>query len=160
MEYCGNGDLGGYIRRLKEKNKYADEDFIWTIFAQLVGALYRCHYGEDPPTPGRESGVKRAKSLVSKQGHTVILHRDLKPENGKRILPATPLYHLLTYRLYSIPRREQQCQAWRLRPLKNYRFARLCQHLRWHPILYEPRNLCSRALFAFLRHLVIRMHYL
>jgi NIMA (never in mitosis gene a)-related kinase len=91
MEYCGNGDLGGYIRRLKEKSKYADEDFIWTIFAQLVGALYRCHYGEDPPTPGRESGVKRAKSLVSKQGHTVILHRDLKPENGKHNQQSHPV---------------------------------------------------------------------
>lgn len=86
MEYCGNGDLGGYIKRLKEKNKFADEDFIWTIFAQLVGALYRCHYGEDPPMPGRETGVKKTKSLVSKQGHTVILHRDLKPENGESSL--------------------------------------------------------------------------
>ncbi|KAF2211510.1 hypothetical protein CERZMDRAFT_4395, partial [Cercospora zeae-maydis SCOH1-5] len=55
MEYCGNGDLGGYIRKLKERNKMADEEFIWAIFAQLA--------------------------LVSKQGHTVILHRDLKPEN-------------------------------------------------------------------------------
>ncbi|KAF2162233.1 hypothetical protein M409DRAFT_69166 [Zasmidium cellare ATCC 36951] len=81
MEYCGNGDLGGYIRKLKEKNRYADEEFIWTIFAQLVGALYRCHYGEDPPPPGKEGNVRKGKALQSKQGHTVILHRDLKPEN-------------------------------------------------------------------------------
>ncbi|KXS99671.1 hypothetical protein AC578_9889 [Pseudocercospora eumusae] len=81
MEYCGNGDLGGYIRKLKERNKMADEEFVWTIFAQLVGALYRCHYGEDPPPAGKEGNVRKGKALVSKQGHTVILHRDLKPEN-------------------------------------------------------------------------------
>ncbi|CAK3890742.1 G2-specific kinase nim-1 [Lecanosticta acicola] len=81
MEYCGNGDLGGYIRKLKERNKYADEEFIWAIFAQLVGALYRCHYGEDPPPPGKEGDARKGKALVSKQGHRVILHRDLKPEN-------------------------------------------------------------------------------
>ena len=83
MEYCGNGDLGTYIRKLKERNKYADEEFIWAIFAQLVGALYRCHYGEDPPPPGKEGDARKGKALVSKQGHRVILHRDLKPENGK-----------------------------------------------------------------------------
>lgn len=60
----------------------ADEEFIWAIFAQLVGALYRCHYGEDPPPAGKEGNVRKGKALVSKQGHTVILHRDLKPENG------------------------------------------------------------------------------
>lgn len=81
MEYCGNGDLGGYIRKLKDRNKMADEEFIWAIFAQLVGALYRCHYGEDPPPAGKEGNVRKGKVLVSKQGHTVILHRDLKPEN-------------------------------------------------------------------------------
>ncbi|KAM3419032.1 hypothetical protein BST61_g4987 [Cercospora zeina] len=81
MEYCGNGDLGGYIRKLKERNKTADEEFIWAIFAQLVGALYRCHYGEDPPPAGKEGNMRKGKALVSKQGHTVILHRDLKPEN-------------------------------------------------------------------------------
>ncbi|EGP88077.1 uncharacterized protein MYCGRDRAFT_41334, partial [Zymoseptoria tritici IPO323] len=58
MEYCGNGDLGGYIRKLKERNRMAEEDFIWTIFAQLVSAFKQ-----------------------GQQGHTVILHRDLKPEN-------------------------------------------------------------------------------
>lgn len=85
MEYCGNGDLGGYIRKLKERNRMAEEDFIWTIFAQLVSALYRCHYGEDPPAAGKEGNSRKGK-LVSKQGqqgHTVILHRDLKPENGR-----------------------------------------------------------------------------
>ncbi|KXL46952.1 hypothetical protein M433DRAFT_49919, partial [Acidomyces richmondensis BFW] len=61
MEYCGNGDLGGYIKGLKDRGEYADEAFIWVIFAQLVDALYL--------------------GLRSKEGHRVILHRDLKPEN-------------------------------------------------------------------------------
>lgn len=83
MEYCGNGDLGGYIKKLKDRNQLADEEFVWSIFAQLVGALYRCHYGEDPPRPGEEGAVRKGKEVQSKQGYRVILHRDLKPENGK-----------------------------------------------------------------------------
>lgn len=83
MEYCGNGDLGGYIKRLQKTGTYADEDFVWTILAQLVSALYRCHYGEHPPTPGHEENGGKSKPVQSKQGHRIILHRDLKPENGE-----------------------------------------------------------------------------
>lgn len=85
MEYCGNGDLGGYIKGLKDRGEYADEAFIWVIFAQLVDALYRCHYGEDAPPVGDEGRVRsgRGVGVRSKEGHRVILHRDLKPENGE-----------------------------------------------------------------------------
>ena len=85
MEYCGNGDLGKVIRQLKRDGKYADEEFVWSIFAQTLGALYRCHYGEDPPEVGglrnllgqtREIKPPRANARM-------ILHRDLKPENSK-----------------------------------------------------------------------------
>lgn len=84
MEYCGNGDLGGYIKRLKDEKRLADEEFVWSIFAQLVGALYRCHYGEDPPAVGQEGVVKKGRAFQTKQGYQVILHRDLKPENGEQ----------------------------------------------------------------------------
>lgn len=86
MEFCGNGDLGGYVKKLKDRNRYAEEEFVWSIFAQLVSALYRCHYGEDPPAVGDEGKVKQGKNVValqSKEGRQMILHRDLKPENGK-----------------------------------------------------------------------------
>jgi NIMA (never in mitosis gene a)-related kinase 2 len=85
MEYCGNGDLGGYIKKLKDRDRYADEDFVWAIFAQLVCALYRCHYSEDPPKVGEEGKVTNKKPVVfqTKEGRRMILHRDLKPENGK-----------------------------------------------------------------------------
>ena len=84
MEYCGNGDLGGYVKKLKDRNQFADEEFVWTIFAQLVSALYRCHYGEDPPKVGDEGKVSKGKTpFQTKEGYRVILHRDLKPENGK-----------------------------------------------------------------------------
>ncbi|KAK5129065.1 hypothetical protein LTR85_000398 [Meristemomyces frigidus] len=83
MEYCGNGDLGGYIKELVRGARWAEEEFVWQVFAQLVGALYRCHYGEDAPRPGEEGGVRKGRGvgLQSKAGHRVILHRDLKPEN-------------------------------------------------------------------------------
>ncbi|TKA22824.1 hypothetical protein B0A50_07723 [Salinomyces thailandicus] len=81
MEYCGNGDLGDYIKKLNSENRWAEEEFIWQILAQLVGALYRCHYGEDPPKPGEEDVVRKGKALQTKAGNRVILHRDLKPEN-------------------------------------------------------------------------------
>ena len=84
MEYCGNGDLGGYIKKLKERNHFAEEEFVWSIFAQLVSALYRCHYGEDTPKVGDEAKVRNGKEvkIQTKEGHRMILHRDLKPENG------------------------------------------------------------------------------
>ena len=83
MEYCGNGDLGRVIRDLAQRNQYAEESFVWSIFAQLVTALYRCHYGVDPPEVGKNVlglGIT-AKPKVPTGGVT-ILHRDLKPENG------------------------------------------------------------------------------
>lgn len=85
MEYCGNGDLGGYIKKLSELGRLADEEFVWAIFAQLVAALYRCHYGEDAPTPGEEGVVRKGKAFQTKAGYRMILHRDLKPENGMSV---------------------------------------------------------------------------
>jgi NIMA (never in mitosis gene a)-related kinase len=89
MEYCGNGDLGQVIKRYKHKNERAPEGFVWSIFSQLVTALYKCHKGIDPPEVtdswyGLED-TKSRNSLKSKVGQTkyCVLHRDLKPENGK-----------------------------------------------------------------------------
>ncbi|KAI9172334.1 NEK kinase [Paramyrothecium foliicola] len=85
MEYCGNGDLGRVIKDLQLKGQRAQESFVWSIFSQLVSALYRCHYGVDPPevganvlglTQGNASGGVKAPA-----GTMTILHRDLKPEN-------------------------------------------------------------------------------
>ncbi|KAK5130606.1 hypothetical protein LTR08_001925 [Meristemomyces frigidus] len=86
MEYCGNGDLGGYIKGLVSRGEWAEEGFVWGVFAQLVGALYRCHYGVDAPAAGEEvaaaaKGRAGRGGVQSKAGHRVILHRDLKPEN-------------------------------------------------------------------------------
>lgn len=84
MEYCGNGDLGRVIRDLAHKNQYAEEMFVWSMFSQLVTALYRCHYGVDPPEVGKNVlGLGPAAKPKSPPGAMVILHRDLKPENGK-----------------------------------------------------------------------------
>ncbi|KAI0971930.1 kinase-like domain-containing protein [Xylaria arbuscula] len=81
MEYCGNGDLGRVIRDLARADKYADEEFVWVVFSQLVTALYRCHYGVDPPDVGNTVLVApRSKPRVP-TGAVTILHRDLKPEN-------------------------------------------------------------------------------
>nr|OQO19193.1 hypothetical protein B0A51_13971 [Rachicladosporium sp. CCFEE 5018] len=84
MEYCSSGDLGGYIKKLTKSNRFADEDFVWSVFAQLVGALYRCHAGEDTPAPGHEADIQKtniATALRRKDEQQIILHRDLKPEN-------------------------------------------------------------------------------
>lgn len=87
MEYCGNGDLGRVIRDLKHKGQRASESFVWSIFGQLTLALYRCHYGVDPPdvgtnTLGFTKGTLDGPPKVP-AGTMTILHRDLKPENGK-----------------------------------------------------------------------------
>ncbi|CAO2650949.1 Nn.00g092460.m01.CDS01 [Neocucurbitaria sp. VM-36] len=82
MEYCGNGDLGRVIRDLKNKNQVCEEEFVWSIFSQIVSALYRCHYGEDPPAAGRNvMGLVANAKPVRDSRRPMILHRDLKPEN-------------------------------------------------------------------------------
>ena len=85
MEYCGGGDLGTIIKNLKTTGEYATEEFVWRIFAQIVAALYRCHYGIEPPSPG--SDLSRQKDpragLKTKSQSVMILHRDLKPENSE-----------------------------------------------------------------------------
>ncbi|KAH7037575.1 kinase-like domain-containing protein [Microdochium trichocladiopsis] len=82
MEYCGNGDLGRVIRDLAHKNQYAEEMFVWSMFSQLVTALYRCHYGVDPPEVGKNVlGLGPVAKPKSPPGAMTILHRDLKPEN-------------------------------------------------------------------------------
>ncbi|KAI9879343.1 MAG: G2-specific serine/threonine protein kinase [Pleopsidium flavum] len=85
MEYCGGGDLSQVIKRLQQKNEYAEEEFVWSIFSQLVTALFRCHYGVDPPEAGRNvmglGNNARPVPLKGKQAQIMILHRDLKPEN-------------------------------------------------------------------------------
>jgi serine/threonine protein kinase len=83
MEYCGNGDLGRVIRELQTKKQFAEEAFVWSIFAQLVTALYRCHYGVDPPEVGKNVlGLGSAAKPNTASAGVTILHRDLKPENG------------------------------------------------------------------------------
>lgn len=84
MEYCGGGDLADLIRQCRESGEYVPEDVVWSVFTQLILALYRCHYNTDPPAPG---------DLFSTRGpngepvdsppipSTVILHRDIKPDN-------------------------------------------------------------------------------
>ena len=70
---------------MRNTNQYADERYVWSIFSQLVGALYRCHYGMDPPAVGNlmgKSGELRPLGLKGKNA-VMILHRDLKPENGE-----------------------------------------------------------------------------
>ncbi|KAL7800099.1 kinase-like domain-containing protein [Trichoderma ceciliae] len=82
MEYCGNGDLGRVIKDLQMKGQRAQESFVWSIFSQLVLALYRCHYGIDPPeVGGNVLGLTGGGSPKTPAGAVTILHRDLKPEN-------------------------------------------------------------------------------
>lgn len=91
MEYCGNGDLGRVISNLKVKGEWAQESFVWSIFSQLSMALYRCHYGVDPPEVGANVlGLLKGTASSGPKvpaGTMTILHRDLKPENGECTRP-------------------------------------------------------------------------
>lgn len=84
MEYCGNGDLGRVIKDLQSRKQLAEEGFVWSMFSQLVTALYRCHYGVDPPEVGSNvMGLGNSANPKQPASNVMILHRDLKPENGK-----------------------------------------------------------------------------
>ncbi|EKD14691.1 uncharacterized protein L3040_000214 [Drepanopeziza brunnea f. sp. 'multigermtubi'] len=82
MEYCGNGDLGRVIKDLQAKKQLAEEGFVWSMFSQLVTALFRCHYGVDPPEVGSNvMGLGNSANPKQPASNVMILHRDLKPEN-------------------------------------------------------------------------------
>ncbi|KAL9019666.1 MAG: hypothetical protein Q9185_003069 [Variospora sp. 1 TL-2023] len=85
MEYCGGGDLSKLIKNLIAQNQFSEEAFVWSMFSQLATALYRCHYGLDPPEAGTNvlgltGEVKPPQGLRGKN-QIMILHRDLKPDN-------------------------------------------------------------------------------
>ena len=108
MEYCGGGDLSKEILKLREQNQYADEEYVWSIFSQIVAALYRCHYGVDAPEVGRNTmgpyGALKPLGLKGKN-QVMILHRDLKPENSTS--QSWRNLCLVTTDYCSIPRRRQ-----------------------------------------------------
>ncbi len=86
MEYCGGGDLSKEIQKLKDNNQYASEEYAWSIFSQLIAAMYRCHYGVNAPevgsnVMGQNTGLKPLG--LKGKNQVMILHRDLKPENGR-----------------------------------------------------------------------------
>ena len=86
MEYCGGGDLGTVIKKLKRdsmtyrKRVLAPEDYVWRILSQLLSALYRCHYGQQPPPTGSGPDATEPKTEDGKEPN-MILHRDIKPDN-------------------------------------------------------------------------------
>ncbi|KAF8250507.1 kinase-like protein [Wilcoxina mikolae CBS 423.85] len=81
MEYCGNGDLSMTIRECRSAGKLLPESMIWTYFAQIVLALYRCHNGVNPPPVGQVWETSSRPPLPADKKAVKILHRDLKPEN-------------------------------------------------------------------------------
>lgn len=157
MEYCGNGDLGKIIKDLSAKGIYAEEGFVWAIFTQIVTALYRCHYGVDPPEVGSNvMGLGNMAKPRPNEGAMMILHRDLKPENSRSTLcflfssPAN---------ICSLPGRRQFCQVGRFRSFKDHAATRLCIHICRHPLLYVTRDLRRRAIYPKVRYLVARCHH-
>ncbi|KAK6503601.1 G2-specific serine/threonine protein kinase [Arthrobotrys musiformis] len=94
MEYCGGGDLSTHIKRCKSNGTLVPEPVVWSIFTQLVLALYKCHHGSDPPAledmnegwdkkkkAGSTATATASNTGGAKASREVIVHRDLKPEN-------------------------------------------------------------------------------
>lgn len=79
MEYCSQGDLQKLISRYKKEHKYIPEQTIWTILAQILLALYRCHYGEDAPP--LLTIYDRMRKPHIQRNTNIVIHRDLKPGN-------------------------------------------------------------------------------
>ncbi|CAL9729607.1 serine/threonine-protein kinase Kin3p [Monosporozyma unispora] len=79
MEYCSQGDLQKLISKYKKEHKYIPEQTIWTILAQILLALYRCHYGEDPQP--LLTIYDRMRKPQIQRNTNIVIHRDLKPGN-------------------------------------------------------------------------------
>lgn len=159
MEYCGGGDLSKEILKLKEKSQYADEEYVWSIFSQLIAALYRCHYGINAPEVGRNAmGPCSALKPLGLKGknQVMILHRDLKPENSKFLV----LYCAwLNTDCRSLSRRRQFGQAWRFWIVKTNAIPRLRFDICRNAILHVARDMCCRTVYPPLGYLVSWMRY-
>ncbi|ODV93151.1 hypothetical protein PACTADRAFT_25678, partial [Pachysolen tannophilus NRRL Y-2460] len=83
MEYCDGGDLGGIIRKCRNNGEYVPEEIVWSIFTQILLALYRCHYGTESPPVGLNnlfnSNGDPPPSTIDQRN--VVIHRDIKPDN-------------------------------------------------------------------------------
>ena len=80
MEYCSNGDLHALISHYKNIHKYIPEQTIWSVLAQLLMALYRCHYAEDaPPLVTIYDRMKPPNSFQMKQN--IVIHPDFNTGN-------------------------------------------------------------------------------
>lgn len=77
MEYCSRGDLQKLIAKYRTEHKYMPEQTVWAVLAQLLMALYRCHYGED--AVALQTVYDRMKAPGKHGG--IVIHRDLKPGN-------------------------------------------------------------------------------
>lgn len=77
MEYCSRGDLSQMIKHYKQEHKYIPEKIVWGILAQILGALYKCHYGVE--LPQLITIYDKMKPPV--KGKSIVIHRDLKPGN-------------------------------------------------------------------------------
>ncbi|CCE64285.1 hypothetical protein TPHA_0H00750 [Tetrapisispora phaffii CBS 4417] len=77
MEYCSRGDLSKMIKHYKQDHKYTPEKIVWGILAQILMALYKCHYGEDLPSLVSIYDRMRPPG----KGKNIVIHRDLKPGN-------------------------------------------------------------------------------
>ncbi|KAL3232837.1 Serine/threonine-protein kinase KIN3 [Nakaseomyces bracarensis] len=77
MEYCSRGDLSQMIKHYKQEHKYIPEKVVWGILAQMLTALYKCHYGEELPSLTTIYDRMKPPS----KGKNIVIHRDLKPGN-------------------------------------------------------------------------------
>lgn len=80
MEYCGGGDLSHIIKQCQGANTLVPENVVWSVFTQLVLALFRCHYNTDPPPPD-DPFLDTDCTAAPPTPDSFVLHRDIKPDN-------------------------------------------------------------------------------
>ncbi|OEJ81851.1 Serine/threonine-protein kinase KIN3 [Hanseniaspora osmophila] len=81
MEYCDGGDLAKLIEAFREKKKRIPELIVWRILVQVSLALWRCHYGADPPLLGTVFDKLKKPDNSDIASSQIVIHRDLKPGN-------------------------------------------------------------------------------
>ncbi|KAL6951027.1 hypothetical protein ACO0QE_000319 [Hanseniaspora vineae] len=81
MEYCDGGDLAKLIEAFREKKKRIPELIVWRILVQVSLALWRCHYGVDPPLLGTVFDKLKKPDNSDIASSQIVIHRDLKPGN-------------------------------------------------------------------------------
>lgn len=92
MEYCEQGDLQNFIRKVRAARSRVPEGQIWQTLSEMCLALQDCHYGKQKVI---HRDIKPGNIFIDQNGHIKLgdfgIARDISDENASTYV-GTPYY--------------------------------------------------------------------